>query len=112
MYQAQGDTARARKAFTAARTQLETWIKATPNNADLHANLALALAGLGENNEALNEAQRAVALQPVAKNALAGPGQLANLAAVEARIGDTARQSSCWTSFWPCRRDLTLPCRC
>lgn len=48
------------------------------------------MAGLGENNEALKEAQRAVALQPVAKSALAGPGQLANLAAVEARIGDTA----------------------
>lgn len=90
VYQAQGDTTQAHKAFAAARTQLETWIKSSPDDADLHANLALTLAGLGQNSEALKEAQRAVALQPVAKNAEAGPGQLANLAAVEARIGNTA----------------------
>lgn len=90
VYQAEGDAAKSHAAFATARTQLETWIKATPDNADLHANLALALAGLGQKSEALKEAQRAVALQPVAKDAVSGPGQLANLAAVDARIGDTA----------------------
>ncbi|WP_139351327.1 tetratricopeptide repeat protein [Rhodanobacter sp. B05] len=89
-YQAQGDTAKARTAFATARTQLEAWIKATPDNAVLHTHLALVLAGLGENDHAIHEAQRAVALQPVTKDALDGPQQLAALAEVNARIGNSA----------------------
>jgi TolB-like protein/Tfp pilus assembly protein PilF len=88
-YQAQGDVAKARTAFAQARTPLDAWIKATPDDASLHANLALTLAGLGKNDQALREAQRAVTLQPVAKDAIHGPQKLLTLARINARIGHT-----------------------
>ena len=88
-YQAQGDAAKARVSFAAARTQLESWLKATPDNADLHANLALALAGLGDNAQALNEAKHAVALKPVSKFANSRRRYLLTLAQVNARSGHT-----------------------
>jgi len=84
----QGDSAKAKAAFSAARTQLEQWIKAAPDDAVLHANLALALAGAGENEGALREAQRAVSLRPVERDAFEGPRALLVLAQVYAETGD------------------------
>jgi tetratricopeptide (TPR) repeat protein len=90
VYQAQGDAARARAAFAAARTRLEAWVEAAREDnetADLRANLALILAGLGESEAALREAERALALMPLEKDAEHVPERLAVLAEVNARAG-------------------------
>jgi tetratricopeptide (TPR) repeat protein len=91
-YQAQGDTARARAAFAAARTQLEAWVEAAPEDAesvDPRANLALTLAGVGAVEAASREAQRAITRMPLEKDAEGGPERLAVLAEVNARAGNT-----------------------
>ncbi|HET9819297.1 MAG TPA: tetratricopeptide repeat protein [Rhodanobacteraceae bacterium] len=90
VYQARGDTARAKAAFAEARTQIDDWIKASPGKASLHATLALVLAGLGERGKALQEARHAVALRPIDEDPNGGPDQVANLAMVESRLGETA----------------------
>ncbi|MGH8399379.1 MAG: tetratricopeptide repeat protein, partial [Gammaproteobacteria bacterium] len=87
VYQAQDDAVRTKIAFGQARTQLETWLKATPNSADLHANLALTMAGLDDTAQAQAEAERAVVLSPVARNAWEGQEYLLTQAQVQASIG-------------------------
>ena len=62
---AQGHVAQARAAFSAARTGLEGWLKSDPKNAQLHARLALVLAGLGEFDAALREAEQAQTLNVI-----------------------------------------------
>jgi serine/threonine-protein kinase len=52
-------------------------------------NLARAYAGLGRREDALREARRAVEILPISKDAYDGPSPLINLAAVEARVGET-----------------------
>jgi serine/threonine-protein kinase len=87
-HQAQGDAVRAKVAFSEARTQLEGRIKASPDNADLHANMALVLAGLGERDAALSEARRAIDLKPVGKYPGEGIAQIFSMAAVQSRVGN------------------------
>jgi serine/threonine-protein kinase len=89
VYRAQGDGAKARSAFAAARDQLEAKLKAAPNDPDLHAALAQALAGLGDGDAAIKEASRAVALVPIKYRTLDGPSALVNLAKVEMHAGRT-----------------------
>ncbi|MGH8233644.1 MAG: tetratricopeptide repeat protein [Rhodanobacteraceae bacterium] len=81
---AQDDTSKARSAFAAARAQLEARLKAAPDDPYLHANLAQALAGLGDGDAAVTEAKRAVALLPIGHRTLTEPGTLVNLASVYA----------------------------
>ncbi|MGH8397122.1 MAG: tetratricopeptide repeat protein [Gammaproteobacteria bacterium] len=81
---AQSDTTKARSAFAAARDQLETKLKAAPNDPYLHAELAQALAGLGDGDAAVTEAKRAIALLPIGHRTLREPAALVNLASVYA----------------------------
>ncbi|HEY1774189.1 MAG TPA: tetratricopeptide repeat protein, partial [Gammaproteobacteria bacterium] len=87
-YYLAGDRAKAKPYFLTARAELERWIKDKPDDAFLHGNLSEVLAGLGLYPQALDEARRAVALQPVSKDALAGPAFLGDLAFVELCAGD------------------------
>ncbi|HEX3122069.1 MAG TPA: tetratricopeptide repeat protein, partial [Rhodanobacteraceae bacterium] len=87
VFQVQDDHARAHKAWVDAREQMRIRIKAEPDQATLHASLALALAGSGECDEALGEARLAVQLEPVSRNAVFGPRRLDPQARVSARCG-------------------------
>ncbi|MBS0382622.1 MAG: tetratricopeptide repeat protein [Proteobacteria bacterium] len=90
VYQAQGDAPRAKAAFATARTQLESWIKDSPHDVQLHATLASVLANLGERDAAIIEAHRAMALRPIDRYPYEGVSPLVNMAAVQARIGNAA----------------------
>ncbi len=71
-YALRGDRARARVYADSARVLYEEQLRDTPNDAQLHAFLGLALAYLGKKTEAVREGEHAVALAPVAKEALGG----------------------------------------
>lgn len=89
VYEAQGDSARAKDAYGRAVPELENWIRDAPGDSGLHALLGLALARSDDPDRALAEAKRATTLQPVEKNALDGPFRLVNLAMVDASLGNT-----------------------
>jgi TolB-like protein/tetratricopeptide (TPR) repeat protein len=72
-YALKGDVANVRAYAEEARQAFEEQLRSTPDSAQLHAVLGLALAYLGRKEEAIREGERAVALDPVAKDALKGP---------------------------------------
>lgn len=79
----------ARVAFTAAEAQLRRKLEENLDDSRLHSALALALAGLGEDQAAVESAQRGVELLPVSLDAGTGPYRLFELALVQTRIGRT-----------------------
>ncbi len=86
----QGDAARARDAFTAARAEVAKAVAARPDSAVALSWLGVIDAGLGRKEEALAEGRRACELLPVAKDALIGPDLLVNLAGIYAWTGEKA----------------------
>ncbi|HEY6051853.1 MAG TPA: tetratricopeptide repeat protein, partial [Thermoanaerobaculia bacterium] len=72
-YALRGDAANARAYAEQARRAFEEQLRATPDNAQRHVFLGLALAYLGRKEEAIREGERAVALDPVAKDGVKGP---------------------------------------
>ena len=68
-----GDTAQARVWADTARVSLAEQLRATPEDGQLHALHGLALGYLGRRTEAAAEAERAVALAPVVRDAELGP---------------------------------------
>jgi serine/threonine-protein kinase len=66
-------------------------LRARPNDWGLHGQLALAFLGLGQPNDALREAERAVAEVPPTKNDFSASEALWTLAEVEAQTGRDAR---------------------
>ena len=83
-----GDADGARNAFGLARDKLAALAHEQPDNAGVLSLLGLAQAGVGDRDDALRNAQRAVELLPVTTDALDGPAYLAAEAEVRARIGD------------------------
>lgn len=88
-----GDTSRARERYEAARVQLEAGIATEPTYTRRRIALGLAFAGLGRRREAIEQAQRALALAPLP--GARGAGQLGGGAAamegaaeVLAQVGD------------------------
>jgi TolB-like protein/Tfp pilus assembly protein PilF len=79
---AQGDSARANAAFSAARTILEQRLAVKPEDARTIAVLAQVDAGLGHKELAIQEAQHAVDLMPVSKDIYDGALVLEGLAQV------------------------------
>jgi TolB-like protein/tRNA A-37 threonylcarbamoyl transferase component Bud32/Flp pilus assembly protein TadD len=65
-----GDTAAARTAFTAARTDQEAQVRAHPDFPYRLAGLGIIDAGLGRKEEALREGRRAIELAPVEENSI------------------------------------------
>ena len=86
----QGDPARARAAFTAAREMTVKALATDPDNPAAYSLLAMVDAGLGNKAEALAKARRACELDPVSKNAVNGPIHILELANVEAWTGEKA----------------------
>ena len=56
--------------------------------ADLHAYLGLAYAGLGEAASAISEGQKSIAMRPASKDASEGPEEEEKLAWIYALLGD------------------------
>ncbi len=88
---ARGDKEKAQTAFAGARKKLEAKFGDKPNDPPYLSQLAILDAGLGRKEEAIREAQRAVELQPVAKDAVNGPSWVASLALVYAWTGERDR---------------------
>lgn len=84
-----GEAGPAREAFQQAQQALEPLLKETREQADAESFLALAYAGLGQKNKALDAGRRAVAMLPPSKDIIVGGFYLAQLAAVEAQVGET-----------------------
>ena len=84
--QAAGDTAKATATYDEIATRARTALVERPDDADLHLALGFAYAGLGRKAEAVAEGQRAVALMPVAEDALTGADMLAHQAQLYVRV--------------------------
>ncbi len=86
-YAALGDGAHAREEFAAARDLSAAEVAQHPEDPHRLAALAEALASLGQGEEALREARRAVAMRPLESDAYEGTQLLEDFAAVAAAAG-------------------------
>jgi len=84
------DDTGARAAFLKAKTTLEDQLKRSPDNPDIHIQLAKVLAFLSEKDSALAEAQRATELMPQC-DALGGLEIMSGVAEVYATLGENDR---------------------
>jgi TolB-like protein len=88
---ARGDNQKALMVFAAARKKLDAIWGDKAKDGDYLSLLARLDAGLGRKEEAIREARRAVELLPIAKDSVAGPALVANLALVYAWTGERDR---------------------
>jgi serine/threonine protein kinase/cytochrome c-type biogenesis protein CcmH/NrfG len=88
---ARGDRQKALAVFAAARKELETKLADKPEDVDGLVEVSKLDAGLGRKEEAISAARRAVELLPIAKSAVNGPDNIANLALVYAWTGEIDR---------------------
>jgi tetratricopeptide (TPR) repeat protein len=86
-----GDHAAAQESWRQARSELESFLKEQPENYPLIDDLALTNMGLGDKAAALALAERAMAANPIAQDALTGPSPIEILARVAARMGEPDR---------------------
>ena len=86
-----GDHAAAQESWRQARSELQPFLKEQPENFQLIGDLALSNAGLGDKAAALAQAEQAVALVPIDKDAWQGPGAIEFLARVAAGTGERDR---------------------
>jgi TolB-like protein/class 3 adenylate cyclase/Tfp pilus assembly protein PilF len=86
-----GHHAAAEETWRQARTELEPFLKEQPDNYVLIGDLALINVGLGNKTAALTMAERAVAANPIEKDAVTGPAPIEILARVAARTGEPER---------------------
>jgi TolB-like protein/class 3 adenylate cyclase/Tfp pilus assembly protein PilF len=86
-----GDHVAANESWRQARSELESLLKEQPENEFLIEDLALINMGLGDKVAALALPERAIAANPVEKDALTGPIPLEILARVAARTGEPDR---------------------
>jgi TolB-like protein/class 3 adenylate cyclase/Tfp pilus assembly protein PilF len=86
-----GDKAAAQESWRQARGELEPLLKEQPENGRLIGDLALTNMGLGDKAAALALAERAIAVNPIEKDALTGPIPIEILARVTARTGEPDR---------------------
>jgi serine/threonine protein kinase/Tfp pilus assembly protein PilF len=86
-----GDHAAAQETWRQARGELESLLKEQPENYTLMGDLALTNMGLGDKAAALALVQRAIAANPIEKDAAVGPLSLEILARVAAQVGEPDR---------------------
>jgi serine/threonine-protein kinase len=86
-----GDHAAAQETWRQARTELEPFLKEQPENYILIGDLALINMDLGDKAAAVALAERAMAANPIEKDAIAGPAPIEILARVAARMGEPDR---------------------
>jgi TolB-like protein/Tfp pilus assembly protein PilF len=83
-----GDDAAARKAFTAARAEVERTVREQPDYGPPLCVLGLIDAGLGRKEEAIREGRRASELLPVSKDAINGAHIMQHLGVIYAWTGE------------------------
>jgi eukaryotic-like serine/threonine-protein kinase len=88
---ARSDTQKALAAFSTARKRLEAKWETQVKDERYFVQIAAIDAGLGQTEEAIREARRAVDLRPIAKDSLQGPGIATTLALVYAWTGERER---------------------
>ena len=86
-----GDQAAAQETWRQARAELEPFLKEQPDNYSVLGDLALVSMGLNDRAAAFSFAERAIAANPVEKDAVRGPVPIEILARVAARTGDSDR---------------------
>jgi TolB-like protein/class 3 adenylate cyclase/Tfp pilus assembly protein PilF len=86
-----GDHVGAQETWRQARGELEPFLKEQPNNFSLIDDLALTNMGLGDKAAAFALSERAMAANPMEKDALTGPIPIEVLARVAARMGEPGR---------------------
>jgi tetratricopeptide (TPR) repeat protein len=86
-----GDHAGAQESWRQARSELEPFLKEQPENYTLIGDLALINMGLGDKAVALALSERAVAANPIEKDAVTGPIPIEILARAAARMGEPDR---------------------
>jgi tetratricopeptide (TPR) repeat protein len=87
-YALRGDQTRARLYADSARLALEAQLKDTPEEAQRHVILGLALAYMGRAAEAVREGERAVSLLPLTRNAYLGAYVQHQLARIYLLVGE------------------------
>jgi len=86
-----GDHAAAQESWRQARSELEPFLKEQPENYILIGDLALTNMGLGDKAAALALSERAMAANPIEKDAVTGPAPIEILARVAAQTGELDR---------------------
>jgi TolB-like protein/class 3 adenylate cyclase/Tfp pilus assembly protein PilF len=86
-----GDHAAAQETWRQARNELESFLKEQPENYQLIGDLALTNMGLGDKTAAFSVVEKAMAVVPIEKDALGGPGPIEILARVAAQTGEPDR---------------------
>src|SRR6476660_6956172 len=84
----QGDSAKAKAAFTVARSEVEKTLEREPDFSAALSLLGMIDAGLGRKEEAIREGRRACELLPISKDAIDGPLFAVNLAQIYVWTGD------------------------
>ena len=74
--------------FESARVTFERNVAETPESAERHANLGLLYAFMGRKGDAIREGREAVALKPMAKDAVDGAIMNCFLALIYTRVGE------------------------
>jgi len=87
----EGDHVAAQQSWRQARSELEPFLKEQPENYLLIGDLALTNMGLGDKAAALAMSDRAIAANPIEKDALTGPIPIEIFARVAARMGEPER---------------------
>ena len=86
-----GDHVGARESWRQARSEMEPFLKEQPDNYSLLGDLALINMSLGDKAAALAFSERAIAANPIEKDAVTGPYPIEVLARVAARMGEPDR---------------------
>src|SRR5438094_688930 len=89
-----GDHAAAQESWKQARSELEPFLRQQPENWVLIGDLALTNMGLGDKTAAFAFAEKAIAVNPIEKDPMDGPGSIEILARVTARMGEPDRAIS------------------
>src|SRR5881398_2814650 len=86
-----GDHAAAQESWKQARSELEPFLKQQPENWVLIGDLALTNMGLGDKTAAFAFVEKAIAVNPIEKDPMDGPGSIEILARVSAKMGEAER---------------------
>jgi len=86
-----GDHAAAQESLQQARREMESFLKEQPENYQLMGDLALTSMGLGDKAAAFALVERAIAANPIEKDALWGARSIEILARVAAQLGEPER---------------------
>jgi len=87
LYELQDEPDRAQRASAPTQAHLEAKVREEQNDYRIHSALGLTYAGLGRLEDAIRHGKRAVALHPVAKDALEGPARIIHLALIYSMAG-------------------------